>query len=61
MDGCVGHINDPDQGFVKPCPLRASCARYRIHIGKHRRIGYAEITPPYDFDDRNCAEYKEVP
>ena len=57
MDGCKGQPES--KGYRKPCPLRDSCARYRLHLGNVKPSGYFELYGPYDFEDEECGKYIE--
>lgn len=51
---CGGSASDPEQGHIKPCPLRISCGNVTQRAARERVVG------PYDFDDETCVQYREV-
>jgi hypothetical protein len=60
MKGCTGLAFNANQGFNKPCPIRADCWRYTIHNRRSKPSGYTELSPgPYDFEDEECGMFEK--
>lgn len=58
-DMCNGLPLNPEQGMVRPCPLRATCTRYLEGQKESRIHQHKFMAPPFDFDDETCEQLHE--